>query len=149
MRDPWITKDGFLDPLKLPLSPVLSQALEEDEELFRSGCMVLSSIASRGGREAGVFLLGLLAYFREQPERLGTIVSALSSVATPATVEVLAGELFRVESTAATRTYLNDVLHGLTRLPRELWEPKLRDMARNTRFSPKWRRKFEDALELL
>ena len=111
--------------------------------------MVLSTIASRGGREAGVFLLGLLAYFREQPERLGTIVSALSSVATPATVEVLAGELFRVESTAATRTYLNDVLHGLTRLPRELWEPKVSDMARDTHFSPRWRRKFEDALELL
>ena len=92
--------------------------------------MVLSSIASRGGREAGVFLRGLLANFREQPERLGTIVSALSSIATPATVEVLAGELFRVESTAATRTYLNDVLRQVTRLPRELWEPKLRDMAR-------------------
>ena len=149
MRDPWITKDGFLDPLKLPLSPVLSQALEEDEELFRSGCMMLSSIASRGGREAGVFLLGLLAYFREQPERLGTIVSALSSVATPATVEVLAGELFRVESTVATRRYLNDVLRALTRLPRELWEPKVSDMALDTHFSPRWRRKFEDALELL
>ena len=110
--------------------------------------MVLSTIASRGGREAGVFLLGLLAYFREQPERLGTIVSALSSVATP-TVEVLAGELFRVQSTAATRRYLNDVLRALPRLPRELWEPKLSDMARDTHFSPRWRRKFEDALELL
>ena len=149
MKEHWITKDGFLDPLKLPLSPILSQALQEDEELFQAGCMVLSSIASRGGREAGVFLLGLLAYYRQQPERLGTIVRALSSVATPATTEALAGELFRVESTAATRTYLNEVLRALTRLPRELWEPKLSDMARDTHFSPRWRRRFEEALELL
>jgi hypothetical protein len=134
--------------MKLPLSPILSQALQEDEELFRTGCTVLSTIASRGGREAGVFLLGLLPYYREQPERLGTIVSALSAFATPATVEALAGELYRVESTMATRRYLNSVLGALTRLPRELWKSKLSDMAQDTHFSPRWRRKFEDALEL-
>ena len=148
MKDSWITKDGFLDPLKLPLSPVLSQALQEDEELFRAACTVLSSIASRGGREAGIFLLGRLTYYRGQPERLGTIVSVLASVPTPATAEVLVGELYRVESTIATRRYLNDVLRALTRLPRELWESKLADMAHDTHFSPRWRRKFESALEL-
>ena len=148
MKDSWITKDGFLDPLKVPLSPILSQALEEDGESFRSGCTVLSSIASRGGREAGVFLLGLLAYHREQPERLGAIVSALSSFATPAMVEALAGELYRVESTIATRRYMNSVLDALTRLPHELWESKLTDMAQDAHFSPRWRRKLEDALQL-
>jgi hypothetical protein len=148
VKDYWITKDGFLDPLKLPLSPILSQALQEDEELFRAGCAVLSCIASRGGREAGVFLLGLLTHYRERPMRLGTIVSALSAVPTPATVEALAGELYRVESTIATRRYLGDVLRALTRLPRELWESKLSDLAQDTHFSPRWRRKFEDALEL-
>jgi len=149
VKDSWITKDGYLDPMKLPLSPILSQALHEDQELFRSGCTVLSTIASRGGREAGVFLLGLLAYYREQPERLGTIVWALSSFPTPATVEALAGELYRIESTNATRRYLAEVVSALVRLPRELWEPKLRDMAHDTHFSPRWRRRFEDALESL
>jgi hypothetical protein len=148
VKDYWITKGGFLDPLKLPLAPILSQALEEDEELFRSGCTVLSSIASRGGREAGIFLLGLLAYYREQPKQLGTVVSALSSFPTPATVEALAGELYRVESTIATRRYMNSVLEALTRLPGELWESKLTDMTQDAHFSPRWRRKFEDALQV-
>lgn len=147
MKDSWITKDGYLDPMKLPLLPILSQALQEDQELFRSGCTVLSTIASRGGMEAGVFLLGLLAYYREQPEQLGTIVSALSSFPTPATVEALAGELYRIESTNATRRYLTEVLGALMRLPRELWEPKVSAMAQDTHFSPRWRRRFEDALE--
>ena len=147
MRDNWITKDGFLDPLKLPLAPILSQALHEEEEMFRTGCTVLSTIASRGGREAGVFLLGLLAYYRARPDRLVRVVSALSSFPTPITVEALAGELYRVDSTNATRGYLAEVLGALTRLPRELWEAKLSDMAQDNHFSPRWRRKFDDALE--
>jgi hypothetical protein len=101
--------------------------MQQDEESFKSACTMLSSIASRGGREAGV---GLLAYHRELPERLETVVSALSSFPTSATVEALAAELYRVESTMATRRYLNSVLDALTRLPRELWESKLIDMVR-------------------
>jgi hypothetical protein len=87
--------------------------------------------------------VGLLAYYREQPERLGRIASALSSFPTPATVEALAGELYRVESTNATRRYLTEVFGALTRLPHELWESKLSDMGLDTHFSPR-RRKFDD-----
>ena len=147
MRPSWITEDGFVDPLKLPLEPILSQALQEDEEQCRSGCTLLASIASRGRKEAGVFLLGLLTYYRARPERLVTVVSALTAFRTAITVEALAGELYRVKSTNATRGYLSEVLRALTRLPRELWEPKLIDMAYDNHFSPRWRRKFEDALD--
>jgi len=147
MRDSWITKDGFLDPLKLPLAPILSQALHEEEEMFRTGCTLLSTIASHGGREAGVFLLGLLAYYRARPGRLVRVVSALSSFPTAITVEALAGELYRVESTNATRGYLAEVCRALTRLPPELWLAKLSHMAHDNHFSPKWRRKFDNLLE--
>ena len=147
MRPSWITEDGFVDPLKLPLEPILSQALQEDEEQFRSGRTLLATIASRGRKEAGVFLLGLLTHYRARPERLVRIVSALSSFPTAITVEALAGELYRVKSTNATRRYLAEVLAALTRLPRELWEPKLGDMAQDNHFSPRWRRKFDDALD--
>ena len=146
MRPDWTTADGFLDPLKLPLGPILTQALQEDDEQFRSACSVLAMIAGHGGREAGVFLVGLLTEFRHQPERPVTIVSALRSFPSQAMVEALAAELHRVPSTNATRRYLTVVLDALTRLPRDLWEPKLVEMSQDTHFSPKWRQKFDAAL---
>jgi hypothetical protein len=146
MEHDCITADGFLDPRKLPLGPILTQALQEDEEQFRTGCTVLSSIAAHGGHEAGIFLLGLLAYYRRQPARLVKIVSVLSSFPTEATVDALVAELYRVESTNATRRYLTEVLDALTRLPWDLWESRLVDMAQDAHFSPKWRHKFAAAL---
>ena len=142
----WTTADGFLDPLKLPLAPILTQALQEDDEQFRTACGVLAMIAGHGGREAGVFLVGLLTECRHQPERLMAIVSALRSFPSQATVEALAAELHRVPSTNATRRYLTMVLDALTRLPRDLWELRLVEMSQDAHFSPKWRRKFDAAL---
>ncbi len=146
IRPDWSTADRFLDPLKLPLGPILTRALQEEEQEFRDACSVLAMIAGHGGREAGVFLFGLLTECRHQPERLITIVSALRSFPSEATVEVLAGELNRVPSTNATRRYLNVVLDALTGLPRELWEPRLIEMCEDPHFSPKWREKFRAAL---
>lgn len=145
-RPEWITEDGFLDPLKLPLGAIVTQALDPDPESFRGACSVLASIAARGGREAGVVLLGLLAHYRDDPVHALVVVDALGSFASRATAEALSAELYRVPSTNATRGYLNAVLNALTRLPRELWEETLTGMSHETRFSPKWRQKFEDAL---
>jgi len=142
----WITEDGFLDPLKLPLDPILKQALHAESGSFRDACSVLKSIAARGGREAGVFLLGLLAHYRDDPPRMLVLVDALSAFATRSTADALMGELYRVPSTNATRGYLNALLNALTRLPRELWEEQLMNMSHEPRFSPKWRQKFDEAL---
>ena len=146
IRPDWTTADGFLDPLKLPLGPILTRALEEDDQQFRDACSVLAMIAGHGGREAGVFLVGLLTECQRQPERLIIIVTALRSFRSQATVDALAGELHRVPSTNATRRYLNVVLDALTRLPRELWESRLVEMSENPHFSPKWRQKFSAAV---
>jgi hypothetical protein len=58
MQPGWTTADGFLDPLKIPLDPILTRALQQEDEQFRAACSVLAMIAGYGGREAGVFLLG-------------------------------------------------------------------------------------------
>ena len=146
MRPDWITDEGYLDVLKLPLGPIVTQALNADPESSRSACSVLASMAGRGGLEAGVVLLGLLAHHRDDATRVAPVIEALGRFASRATVEALAGELYRVPSTNATRGYLNTVLSALTRLPRELWEDRVTAMSSDGRFSPRWRAKFEDAL---
>jgi hypothetical protein len=74
------------------------------------------------------------------------VVSALAQFQHAMAADVLIGELHRVESSNATRGYLGAVLDALTRLPRELWVTRLSDMADDTHFSPRWRRKFAAAL---
>lgn len=147
-RPECITADGFLDPLKLPLGPILAQALLANEKQFRTACSVLGMIAGHGGREAGVYLVGLLTEYRDQPERLMTVVSALRSCPSQATVEALAGELYRVTSTNATRRYLAAVLDTLTKLPRHLWERRVLAMSQDAHFSTRWRHNFAAALSV-
>jgi hypothetical protein len=103
-------------------------------------------MAARGGKEAGVVLLGLFLHYRDDAGRVPMVVSSLGMVHTKAAVSLLVEELHRVPSTNTTRGYLNTVLGALTRLPRALWEPELLKMAQDTCFSPKWRAKFEAAL---
>lgn len=114
------------------VAPVIKQTVEDDEELFRAGCSVLGSIAAHGGVEAGVYLVGLLAYYRERPERLSVVVPAVASFAHAAAAEALIGELYRVPSSNATRRYLGEALDALTKLPRDLWQTRVASVAVNS-----------------
>jgi hypothetical protein len=57
---PWITKDGNLDLAQFPIESVLKQALSEDDQQFKTGLGMLSSMCGHGRTEAGVFLMGVL-----------------------------------------------------------------------------------------
>ena len=57
---PWITKDGNLDLTRFPIDNILKQALSEDDQEFKTGLNVLSSMSGYGRTEAGVFLMGVL-----------------------------------------------------------------------------------------
>jgi hypothetical protein len=103
MKPPWITSDGFLDVSEFPVEPLIKQTLDDNEDLFRAGCTMLGSKAARGDLGAGIYLLGLFAYHREQPERRGVVVSALAQFQHALAAEVLIGELHRVQSSNATR----------------------------------------------
>ena len=45
---PWITKEGYFDPGKFPIDSALKQALSNDDQEFRSGLNLLSSMYSCG-----------------------------------------------------------------------------------------------------
>lgn len=140
----WITPTG-IDPAKLPLEPILRQALELDEERFHSACSLLETIVSHGRREAGVFLLGLLSYYRDDLQRLSRVVRAIAAFQGREAVDALTNELRRIKSSNATRSYLDGVLKALTLLPRELVQERLAELSADKSFSVKWRRKFDDA----
>lgn len=140
----WITPMG-IDPAKLPLEPILRQALEQDEERFHSACTLLETIVSRGRREAGIFLLGLLSYYSNDLQRLSRVVRAVAAFQSREAVDALTNELRRIKSSNTTRGYLDSVLKALTLLPRELVEERLAELSGDKGFSAKWRRKFDAA----
>ena len=142
-----IVIDGFFDPATIPLDIVLRQALSEDAAQFRGACTTLGTMALAGRREAGVFLLGLLSFYRDDLERLSPVVRALREFPTPETVDALTAELRRIPSSNHTRTYLSGVAEAVTGFPYDLVRDRLAELSADRSLSVKWRRKFQTALE--
>jgi hypothetical protein len=142
-----IVPDGFFDPGTIPIDSVLRQALDEDAARLRSACTTLETLALAGRREAGVFLLGLLSFYRDDLERLSPVVRALRAFPVPETVDALTVELRRIPSSNHTRTYLNVVAEALTGFPDDLVRHRLAELSADRSFTIKWRRRFQAALE--
>ena len=144
---PWITKDGNFDLTRFPIDNILKQALSEDDQEFKTGLSVLSSMCGYGRTEAGVFLMGVLLNCDDNWEKRITIVEAMKFIHTKPCANLLFGELKRVKSSNTTRSYLASVIKVLSSMPSELTEEGFRALAEDRSFSPKMRDKFRAALE--
>src|SRR3954454_23647710 len=136
---PWITKNGNLDLTRFPIDNILKQALSEDEQEFKTGLSVLSSMCGYGRMEAGVFLMGLLLNCDDNWEKRITIVEAMRSMHTKPCADLLFNELKRVKSSNTTRRYLATVIKLLSTMPSELTQESLEALAEDRWFSPKMR----------
>jgi hypothetical protein len=146
---PWLTAEGTLDLAGFPLDSLLKETLSAQFDRFRSGCVLLGSMAGGGRAEAGVYLVGLMRYYASDLTRLTVVVEQLAHFPHASSAEALLAELRRVKSSNATRRYLNQVLRSVTRFPRHLVSGGLQDLAYDTFFSSKMRAKFLDALETI
>lgn len=143
---PWLTKDGYLDLNKLPIDSVLTQAVGDNEEQFRSACRVLASMVSAGRTEAGVFLYGLLRFCGDNRVKKESVVEALGTVRTHQSADLLFEELKKTESSNSTRGYINAVLKALRRMPLELVRDGFENLLCDSKWSYRMKRKFEDVL---
>ena len=144
---PWITKEGYFDLTKFPIDSILKQALSEDDQEFRTGLNVLSSMCGHGRTEAGVFLMGVLLNCDDNWEKRIRIVEAMKFIHTKPCADLLFGELKRVKSSNTTRRYLATVIKVLSSMPSELIEEGFEALAEDRSFSPKMRDKFRAVLE--
>jgi hypothetical protein len=144
---PWITNEGYLDPAQFPIDSVLKQALSDDDQEFRTGLSMLSSMYGRGRAEAGVFLLGVLVNCEDNWEKRIKIVEAMAGIHTKPCADLLFGELKRVKSSNTTRRYLGAVINVLSFMPSELIEEGFETLAEDRSFSPKTREKFRAVLD--
>ena len=144
---PWITPDETLDLAVFPIDSILKQALSPEFDQFRSGCMLLGSMASGSRPEAGVYLVGLLRYYASDLQRLVVVAEQLAHFRDESSAHALLSEIQRVKSSNTTRRYLGRVLQSLARFPSRLVELSLEELANDTSFSLKMRAKFRDVLE--
>jgi hypothetical protein len=143
---PWITAEGYFDVTKFPIEPMMLQALSDDPEDVRSALQILASMARRDRREAGVFLLGLLA--EAGPDDLRArerIVEALSQYRSASSAAALFAELRRVKSSNATRQYIDALIKALRRFPEALAAGGFDELAADPAFSYRMRAKFREA----
>lgn len=135
-----------LDPRTFPLEPILRQALDVDVERASAAWPFLGMMARNHRPEAGVFLLGLMRVHGGDLTRMAALVRAVSFFPSEAAAEALKAEFYRVPSSPATRTYLNEVLRALSQLPTPLAREALQSLAEDKKLSVKWRRRFEEAV---
>ena len=88
---PWITKEGHFNPAQFPIDSVLKQALSDDDQEFRTGLSMLSSMYGHGRTEAGVFLLGVLVNCEDNWEKRIRIVEAMTGIRTKPCADLLFG----------------------------------------------------------
>lgn len=140
---PWITKDGYLDMLKVPLEGTCKRACEGDARAVRDALGVLACAAGYGRREAALFLLGFFVSLPPEDWALRTeAVGALSRVRSQACASLLLAELGRVKSSNSSRRYLDRILDALSLFPAALVSEQLELLARDQRFSPRMRAKL-------
>ncbi len=141
------TKDGYFDPVGLPIESALKQALSEDDQEFRTGLYLLRSMYGSGRSEAGVFLMGVLVNCGDNWEKRIKIIEVMTGMHIKPVAELLFGELKRIKSSNSTRRYLGAVIKVLSSMPSELIEEGFETLAEDRSFSPKMRDKFRAVLE--
>ncbi|MGH3031961.1 MAG: hypothetical protein ACRDNE_14595, partial [Gaiellaceae bacterium] len=140
---PWITKDGYVDMLKVPLESAYSRACEDDPQAVGDALGVLAAAAGHGRKEAAVFLLGFFVALPPEDWTLrAEAVEALRRVRTPACASLLLAELGRVKSSNSTRRYLDRILGALALFPAGLVSEQLNALAREQHFSSRMRAKL-------
>jgi len=135
-----------IDLKTFPIDPILRQAVSPDLQRAREAWRFLGATAAHDRPEAGIFLLGLMRVHEGDLKRMAVLVDAISLFPSEAAAEALKGEFYRVPSSPASRTYLNEVLRALMRLAPPLSQGALETLADDKKLSVRWRRRFEEAL---
>jgi hypothetical protein len=120
----------------------MKQCLDPHSEAFPHATRFLGSMASHGRADAGIFLLGLLRYYKQDLTMAAVIVESLGNFADRRTIDALIAELHRVPSSNATRRYLGSVIAALETLPPSLVADPFRRLADDRSFSSRRRTRF-------
>ena len=136
-----------IDLGKVSIRGNIEDSLSEDLSNSAQGCRVLGFVGATGRRDAVVFLLGLLSFYRDDLKRLEPVVEALGFCPVPIVATALFGEISRVRSCNQTRTYLNLVIKNLSLFPEELVADRFLSMSEDTSLSPRMRSKFRGIAE--
>lgn len=146
-RLPWITREGYVDMLRIPLESTYAAAVSADPRQVRNALRVLQSAAGYGRTEASLFLMG---FFVSRPsgdwEMRIEAVEALRFSRTKECADLLFSEIRRVKYSNTTRRYLNKILDVLAQFPRELVQEEFERLHADTSFSYRARAKFEACL---
>lgn len=133
------------DPGTFPIEPILRQAVSLHVDRAAAAWNLLGTMARNDRPEAGIFLLGLMRVHGRDLTRMATLARAVSFFPSEAAAEALKAEFYRVPSSPATRTYLNEVLRALSQLPAPSSREALMSLADDKKLSVKWRCRFEEA----
>jgi hypothetical protein len=138
----FITKAGQMTFSQIPLDQPAKDSLNIDDYKFRNACRLLGSMVSENRIDAGLFLIGLLVYYKGNIKRLEVIVENLKYFINSSCANFLFDELINTESNNTNRIYLNSIIDILSFFPKEMVLERFYDLSVDKRFTYRMKNKF-------
>ncbi len=125
-------------------------SLSTDEKKFGNACRILGSMVNEKRTDAGIFLLGLIVYYKKKDiKRLEVIVENLKYFENTVCSDFLFEEIINTESNNKNRIYINTIIDILSRFKPEMVIDRFYEFSIDKRFSYKMRNKFLCVIENL
>ena len=145
-KQPWMTKDGYIDLSKIPIDSVLRRTVIKDDNEFKDACSVLRAMYHAGREDAGIYLYGLFIHNHGNMARKEIVIKALSDVQTKESAIMLFKELNDIKSNNVTRGYINEILKCLSRYPIDIISEGFEELLKDKKWSYRMKNKFKEII---
>jgi len=139
---PWINENGEFDYSKYPIDHPVKDAFSIVEQTFINACRILGNMAHENRMDAGIFLIGLIVYYKHDIERVEILLESLKHFEDELCINFLLDEMSNIEIENAKSKYIDLIINVLNQLPQEMIKEKVRNLITNEKFANDLRNKF-------
>ncbi len=139
---PWISENGEFDYTKYPIDHPIKDAFSFVEQKFISACKVLGHMAQENRIDAGIFLIGLIVYYKEDFERRNILLESIKYFKNNLCSTFLFEEIMNADANFESKSYIDSIIEILRHFPQEMVKEKFVELSTDEKFDIEIRNKF-------
>jgi len=139
---PWIAETGEFDYSLYPIEHPTKDSLSIVDQKFVNACRILGLMTRENRIDAGMFLIGLIIYYKGNIERLEILVENLKYFKIKICSDFLFAELLMTENIIDNKKYLDLIVDLLGQFPQEIVKEKFVNFSIDNRFNDSMRKRF-------
>lgn len=139
---PWITESGEFDYSKYPIDHPVRDAFSIVEQTFVNACRILGSMAQENRTDAGIFLIGLIVYYKQDIERVEILLESLKYFKNTICSDFLFEEIINSGSIIEDKKYIDLIINVLSQFSQEMVKNRFVELSIDKKFNEELRNKF-------